>query len=212
MRGGAALTQAEHRRTLSELKFALAAPRKNVSFKFSVPMGEVTGIPEIYEPVVDLMADKIVAFGELLALPCFGSVKVGNLLDCLTLLVGSGQVVPILPAAAVDMGPAQRFNRMVVDYVRAGRSYRYLASPVAGTGIAVSDLGFLVLAALFDGHGNDAAAAAKHALALLKSSGKLPMKDGKLLDNEADGLRFLEESFKPILEDVVPVWRRLGLL
>jgi hypothetical protein len=211
-RGSAAITSVEHRRTLSELKFALVVPRKTLSFKFLVPVGEVTGIPQMYEPVADLLADKIASFDELLALPCFGSAKVGNLLDCLTLLVGSGQVVAITPNAAVDSEPAKRFNRMVVDFVRSGRSYRNLAAPVAGTGIAVSDLGLLVLGAILDGRGEDAASAAKHALGVLKSTGKLPMKAGKLLDDETEGLSFLEESFQPILTDIVPIWRRLGVL
>jgi SAM-dependent methyltransferase len=212
VRGTAATNPVEHRRMLSELKFAPVVPRKDFFFKFTVPTGEVAGIPEIYESVANLLADKIVGFGELLALPCFGNNSVGKLLDCLTLLVSSGQVVPILPTTAVNLKPAQRFNRMVVDHVRAGRSYRCLASPVAGTGIAVSDLGMLALSALFDGCGDDAAAAAKHALAVLKSCDKLPMEDGKILHNEADGLRFLEARIKVILEDVVPLWRRLGVL
>jgi hypothetical protein len=206
------MTQAEHRHTLSELKFALAVPRKDVSFKFSAPMGEVTGIPELYEPVADLLADKIVGFGELLALPCFGNDKVGNLLDCLTLLISSGQMVPIFHAVAVDVEPAQRFNRMVVDRVRTGRQYFNLASPVAGTGIGVSELSLLALAALFDGRGHDAPAAAKHALVLLKGCGKAPMKDGRVLQEEAEGLSFLEERLQPILDDFVPVWRRPGVL
>jgi hypothetical protein len=66
-------------------------------------------------PVVDLLAEKIVRFGELLVLPGFGNDKVRNLLDC-------------------DVEPARGFNRMVVD--RVGQ-YFNLASPVAGTGIGV---------------------------------------------------------------------------
>jgi hypothetical protein len=68
------------------------------------------------------------------------------------------------------------------------------------------------LASLFDGRGHDAPAAAKHALALLKGCGKVPMKDGRLLQDEAEGLSFLEERLQPILDDFVPVWRRLGVL
>jgi len=38
------------------------------------------------------------------------------------------------------------------------------------------------------------------------------MKDGRLLRDEAEGLSFLEERLQPILDDFVPVWRRLGVL
>ena len=211
-RGSAAMTPAEHRRVLSELRFAAKVPRNAMSFTFPVPTGPVTGIADIHEPVADLLAQKIAGFEELLALPCFAGSKVGNLLDCLTLLVASGQVLPVVAKGTVDAEPAKRFNRMVVDHVRAGRSYRFLASPVAGTGIPVNDLGMLALGAVFDGQGDDAASAAKDALAVIKHSGKLPMKAGKLLTDEAEGLAFLEENFQPILADLVPVWQRLGVL
>jgi SAM-dependent methyltransferase len=210
-RGVAAMTPAEHRGFLSEFRFALTVPRKNVSFKFLVPVGEVTGIQEIYQQVADLLADKIVTFDELLALPAFVEEKLGNLLDCLTLLVSSGQVVPISSAIAVDMEPARRFNRTVLDNFRAGRFYNNVASSVAGTGIWVSVFHLLALAALFAGCGDDVVATSKHALALLKGCGKVPVKDGKLIENEADGLAFLEEQLQPILDGVVPVWRRLGI-
>jgi hypothetical protein len=65
-------------------------------------------------------------------------------------------------------------------------------------------------ARLLDGRGEDAASAAKHALGVLKSTGKLPMKAGKLLDDEVEALGFLEESFTPILADNVPIWRGWG--
>jgi SAM-dependent methyltransferase len=209
-RGTAAITLAEHRHILSEFRFALTKPRKNVSFKFLVPVGEVTGIHAMYQQVTDLLADKIGAFEELLALPAFG--EVGTVLDCLALLVSSGQVLPIGSAPEVDMEPARRFNRVILDNLRAGRFYKNLASPVTGTGVGVSEFDLLALAAVLDGCGGDVAATAKHALALLKRAGNLPMKDGKLIENDADGLAFLEERLRPIVDDVVPIWRRIGIL
>jgi hypothetical protein len=210
-RGTAAMTEAEYHKILSGLRFTLAVPRKDVSFKFAIPMGEVTGIGEIHGPVADLLADKIASFDELLALPAFVPGKIGILVDCLTLLVSSGQVLPILGPAAVDIEPARRFNRMIVENLKAGRFYRNLAAPVAGTGIWVSEFGLLALSAVLDGREHDAAAAAAHTLALLKNCGRLPVKDGKLIDDENEGIAFLEQQLQPILDDVLPVWRRLGV-
>ena len=53
---------------------------------------------------------------------------------------------------------------------------------------------------------------AKHALALLKNSGRLPIKDGKLIEDENEGIAFLEQQLRLILQDMVPIWRRLGVL
>jgi hypothetical protein len=209
-RGIAAMTTAEYHRTLSGLHFVLAVPRETVSFRFAVPAGEVTGIKEIHEPVVDLLADKLAGFDELLALPPFGAGKIGMLLDCLSLLVSSGQVLPIVGPMARDPEPARRFNRLIIDNFRAGRIYRNLASPVAGTGIPVSEFGLLALSATFDGRDNPSASAA-HAFALLKNSGRLPMRDGKLIEDENEGIAFLEQQLQPILDELVPLWHRLGV-
>jgi hypothetical protein len=84
-------------------------------------------------------------------------------------------VFPII-GAAPDPAPAQRFNRMVVDSARSGRLFFHLASPLARTGIPVSDFGLLALAARFDGQG-EYRAAASHALRLLKAMGRRPWKD-----------------------------------
>jgi SAM-dependent methyltransferase len=209
-RGAASLTGGEHRRMLSGLSFALAVPRDKVVFKFTGPLSELTGNEDFYRPVVDLLATKVATFDELMALPPFGQQQ-SVLLDCLSLLVHSGQVLPILPPTT-DAEPSRRFNRMVIDYVKAGRFYTHLASPLARTGVQVTDIDLLALSALVEGEGNDPAAAARHALSILKSLGRLPVKDGKLLQDEAEGLAFLEERFAPVLTESVPVWRALGVV
>jgi hypothetical protein len=132
------------------------------------------------------------------------------LLDTLVGLVHSGQVYPIT-AAAADPAPAQRFNRMLVDSARNGRFFFHLASPLVRTGIPVSDFGLLALAALFDGHGGYALAA-RHALHSLKAIGRRPWRDGKVIEDDDKATAFLAENMKPILEEFVPIWRRLGVL
>jgi predicted O-methyltransferase YrrM len=208
-RGNATLAPGEHRRLLSELSFALAVPRDRVTFKFAGPLSELTGGDHYYTPVADLLAERRARFDELLALPAFGESSLGLLLDCLALLVHSGQVLPIFGAA--DPEPAQRFNRMVVDQARSGRFLFSLASPVARTGIPVSDFGLLALAAAFDGEDHPAGAA-RHAMRLLQAINRRPQKDGKLIEDDAAATAFLEENLRQVIEKQVPVWRRLGVI
>jgi len=208
-RGGATLTAAEYWRMLCELSFALAVPRGRVTLKFAGPLFEVMGYDRLHNPIADLLADRNASFEELLALPAFGRDKAGVLLDCLSLLVHSGQVFPII--GAVDPAPAQRFNRRIVESVRAGRFFLRLASPVARTGVPVSDVGMLTLSALFDGQ-DEVGAAASHALRALKGIGRRPLKGGKLIEGDEEATAFLAESIKPVLEEFVPIWRRLGVL
>ena len=210
-RGSAALTQAEHLRALAETKFTLAVPRKSVVLKFAGPLMELAGRDELYRPLLDMLAEKDASFEDLLALPAFGRDKASILLDCLALLVHSGQVLPLLTPAA-DAAAAHRFNRMIVGHARTGRIYSHLASPVARTGVPVSDFGLLTLAAIYDGKAEDVASAARHAMGILKILGRRPMKEGRLLEDEGEATIFLAETMQPILHDIVPVWRRLGVI
>jgi hypothetical protein len=209
-RGNAALTASEHRRMLSELSFALAVPRRRVAFKFVGPLMELTGREDLYLPIVDLLARNNATFDELLALPSFGEGRVGLLLDCLALLVHSGQVLLIV-GPAPDAQPAQRFNRMIVGHARTGRIYSHLASPVARTGIPITDFGLLALAGVIDGK-EEVAAVARHAMSILNVLGQRPMREGILIKDEGEAIIFLAEQIKPILDQDLPLWRRLGVL
>jgi len=137
-----------HRALLSEMKFALAVPIDRVMSKFLGPISELTLKPEYHVGVIDLLAQKFADFDELLELPAFaGSVDL--LLDSLTLLVHSGQVLP-LGSIGPDERPAQRFNRVIVRRALRGQRYGHLASPVARTGISVDEAGLAELAAFFE--------------------------------------------------------------
>jgi hypothetical protein len=209
-RGSAAMISTEHRRILSELSFALAVPRQQVTFTFAGPLMALTGQNALYTPLADLLARKNASFDELMALPPFGEARIGTLLDCLALLVHSGQVLPVF--APADAAAAQRFNRMVVGYARTGRIYSHLASPVARTGVPVNDFGLLTLAAIYDGKADDVASVARHAMGILRIMGRRPIKEGRFLEDDGEAMIFLAEQMQPILHEVVPVWRRLRVV
>jgi hypothetical protein len=133
-------------------------------------------------------------------------------MECLTLLVHSGQVLPVFASAPVDAAPAMRFNRVVIEHARKGRVFDNLASPVTGTGIPVTDFGLLTLAALQDGMAAEAGAVARHGLDLLKRLDRRPHRDGRPIENDREAMSFLAEHMRPVIEESVPLWRRLGML
>lgn len=210
-RGAAPSNPAEQRRMLSELSFALVVPRQRVTLKFSCLLGELTGNSELYLPIVDRLSQSNAGFGELLALPPFGEDKRTILLDCLTLLVHSGQVLPVIGPSSANGEPARLFNRMLVESLRSGRTYRHLASPVLRTGLPIPDFGLLALSALFEGK-DDKSGAGRHALSILQALGRRPHKDGRQIDSDREAEAFLGDQVTRVLADYLPVWRRLGCL
>jgi SAM-dependent methyltransferase len=209
-RGTALPTPAEHRQLLSGLTFALAVPSSRVVLKFTSSLGELTGRDDLYLPILERLQQGPASFDALVALPSFGGGNAAALLECLTLLVHSEQVLPVVGPLDLDPKPAQRFNRMIVDALRGGRAYPHLASPVARTGLALPDYGLLALSALFDG--KEGTAAASHALSLLETLGRRPLRDAQPIadDREAEG--FLAERIAQVLADYLPIWRSLGCL
>ena len=211
-REAAELPADEHRRLLSGLSFTLAVPRDRMVFKFIGPISELALKPEFHGAVADVLARGSVRFDELLALPVFGSNATALLLDCLALLVYSGQALALVGTDDVDVRPAQRFNRMIVERARNGWLYGHLAAPIARTGVPVDEIALLALADLFDGRATEPAAAAPRILSALAQRGRRPARGHQPIDDDADALAFLVERLTTIFEQLVPLWRRLGVI
>ncbi|WP_413989004.1 methyltransferase regulatory domain-containing protein [Labrys okinawensis] len=206
------LSKAERREFLGQMLFAPAVPRRRQQFKFRGPLNELIGKEDFYSPIADMLAERFATFDELLALPSFGEHAVDRLVECLALLIHSGQVVPFVMRPTTDPEPARRFNRMIVDRARGGRLYGYLASPVAGTGIRIDDFGLLTLAAVFDGKADTPLAAARHGLSIITALGRRPFDNARALTEDDEAIEFLSARMKPVIEDDIPLWRRLGML
>jgi SAM-dependent methyltransferase len=197
--------------TFPDLRFVMIVPRTRVQFTFFTPFGQLTGKPELYAPLADALSQQPRTFAQLLALPAFGEGQADTLTECLILLVHSGQVLPAMQPMA-DAKPAQRFNRMVIGAAREGRIYDSLACPVTRTGIPVTDLGLLALLAVFDGKAQDHVEAARHALSILKRLDRHPRRGGEPIEDDGEATEFLGEHMRPIVDEAIPLWRRLGAL
>ncbi|TMJ01412.1 MAG: hypothetical protein E6G97_16140 [Alphaproteobacteria bacterium] len=210
-RGGAPLAAEERRRAWGRVRFLLAVPRQRVTFKFLGPLTELNGNPLLYAPLVDRLDRSAATFAELLAVSELGESRIGLLMECLTLLVHSGQVFP-LSGSDADTEPAQRFNRAVIACAREGTVFDNLAAPLLRSGVPISDFGLLALSALLEGKGHNPDAAGTHGLAILKALGRRPLKELQPIERDNDAIDFLARHMQPILEEAVPVWRRLGAI
>jgi len=212
VRGGRPLSADERRHAWAQIRFVLVVPRDRVTFKFLGPLTELNGNPLLYAPLVDRLERSAASFDELLSASALGEGRLGLLIECLTLLVHSGQVLPVMTPALADAAPARRFNRMLAEQARKGRVFDNLASPVLRTGIPVTDFGLLALSAVFEGKGHNTHAAAAHGLTVLKELGRRPLKNLEPIEGDNDAIDFLAEHMHPILDEAVPLWGLLGVL
>ncbi len=210
-RGTNELSPEQRRRMLSGLSFALAVPRARLTLQFLGPVGDITLKPEFHAAVADVLARGIASFDELMALPAFGQSRVDLLVDCLALLIHSGQVLPLPNNDTPDVEPARRFNRVVIARARTGRLYGHLAAPIARTGVPVDEFGLLALTALSDGHVKPAGAA-RHVLSMLAIRDQRPHRENVPIEDDGEALAFLAERLKSVFEEQMPLWRSLGAL
>ena len=200
----------DRRRTLAAFRFVLGVPRTGLGLDFRGPAGPLTGRADLYGPLADRLAQGLVDFGELVDLPAF-SGEPERLVECLSLLIDSQQAYAVPAGQTVDAGPARRFNRMVVDAARQGRVHGWLASPVTGTGLPVNDFDLLALAAILDGVALEPTSLAHRGLAIVAALGRRPVRDGVPIETDAEAVAFLIEPMRRVIEEDLPVWRRLGV-
>jgi|ERR1043165_425987 hypothetical protein len=211
-RGAVVLSAGERRAMLSRFGFALIVPQDRASLQFYTPTGERTGKEELYRPILERLGTDSASFDDLLALEPFGPERIEMLIECVTLLVHSGQVLPLVAPAAREAATAVRFNRTIVDEARNGIIRDSLASPLTRTGVPVNDFALLAVMAWLDGSGNSAQTAAAYGLRALKQLGRRPLRDRLPIEDDAEAIAFLAEHLRPILADGLAVLRRLGVI
>ncbi|MET0723574.1 MAG: class I SAM-dependent methyltransferase [Tardiphaga sp.] len=204
------LTPGQQREALARFRFMLAVPRAQLRLDFHGPAGPLTGAAGFYGPLADRMVDGA-GLDELAHLPAVADAPFERLLQALVLLVESRQVHLVPVADGIDVEPARRFNRMVVDAARRGVVYGHLASPVTGSGVAVSDLDLLALAAIADGAALDPEMIARRGLAIIAALGRRPMRDGVAIWDDVEAIEFLAEPMRHVVEHSLPLWQRLGI-
>lgn len=215
-RGLMPTTGAEQTALLSQMRFALAVPRSAVTFTVPTAIGEVTGNPEMYGAVADLLAEGAASFADIFALPACQKAGGSSTLQTIALFVHSGQVLPV-PAShhvetAFDPAPAQRLNRVIVEKMLQGRVYSFLAAPAAGSGIQVVHSDLLMLSGVLAGQGEKAENLAAHVIATMPRLGISWNKDGKVLTDLAERDAAVTADAATFLSEKLPVWQRLGVL
>jgi hypothetical protein len=173
--------------------------------------GEAAMETRTYGPIFDALAERPHKLGELLDLP---EVRGSSLqpVELAAVLAATQQALPLVPdAEAADPAPARRFNTALGRRIRDEASFRdvAIASPLIGTGVSVNTAGLAAHHALATGCPPDAPLLAERVWDVLSARGETVVKDGKPVIGAAPSIALLVEKIKPVLQDTLPIWKKL---
>jgi len=210
VKGPVPLNAVEVRQRWLKTRFVLSTRRMLVPNKVTGALGEATLKDEIYQPILNGLADGPRTVEELMSDPKIESVGWGRVLQALTVLVGSGHLQPALDRAGDGerLERAKAFNMAVIEKARASDLYQYLAAAVSGGAVAVDRISQLFLFAAQHNSDNPPALVWEQ----LKAVGQSLMREGNTLETPEENLAEVEMLFERFKANQLPVFRSIGVV
>lgn len=213
VKGARRLSALDRQEALRTQRLLLTSRRDEVSMKVDGAAGTVTMIADIYEPILDLLADRRPhAVAEIEEAARSRGVSFGKMRDAVTVLGALAHVQPVQDEAAVEAARpgAARLNRHLLARARSDGSIPYLASPVTGGGVDVGRFSQLFLLARERG-AETPADWARGAWEALAAQGQSVRRNGKPLQGEADNVAELTAQAAAFAADELPLLQALGV-
>jgi len=200
---------AEAAAMLGRTRFALARPRALCRLKQRTPAGEVSLEEPSYAPVLDALARAPLTLDELAQAPECASLDREGLRQAVLGMAAFGNILPALPAAGegARRTAAARFNKGVLSRPVAGPEAVALASPVLGSGVAVSVIDSLLLGGLAEGRDP-----VDHATQALTAGGLRLLKAGEQVKSADEARNLIAGKARLFFSHVLPHFRQLGMV
>lgn len=210
VRGRLALSSIEVRESWLSLRVALTLVRSDIPATVKGVLGEATLQPQVYDPILDALSEGPRTLQQLSADARLMQLDFAALQQAITVLIGAGHLVPCLPEDGdSDRAASVRaFNVAVLERARYGEELQFLASPVTGSGHYLSRCDQLFLM-----HHQARLEESPECFVwkALSSQGQRVLKDGKLLQDEAENMAELRSRYAGFLAKRLPVLRQLSI-
>jgi SAM-dependent methyltransferase len=212
VKGPRRLTALDQAEALRKQQVVLVRHRADISLKVTGALGEATMSENVYNPLLDLMADhahRTLAQIEQGLHP--HGITFAQVLQAVLLLTGAGHLAPVVPEQS-GIAKAQKttgkLNRFLIQKARGTGDIAYLASPVTGGGVSVGRFQQLFLLAMSEGK-KQPAEWAQFVWHLLKVQGQKLVKEGKTLETDDQNLAELTAQAETFAQTQVPVLKAL---
>lgn len=213
VKGARPLPGYEQARMLREQPFMLLMHPEDSPAKILGSLGEANLTAEIYDPVkAELAADdyRPKTIAELEQTERCKSLTLAQLVQCMTILCGTGVVAPAHDAEVYDKvtRTARALNDEFCRRAKYSSDINYLAAPLIGAGVGANRFEQLFVRAVLQQQPDPA----NWVWSLLRAQGQKIVLDGKAIESDADNLGELQKRFAAFETKRAPIFRRLGIL
>ena len=211
VRGARRLNAVEQAEQLRQQRLLLARPLAEVALKTQGPLGEATFAEAAYKPVLEALAGHTPQSLQQIAQAVAGAgLGFAQVLQAAVVLVGKGDVVPVMPGvpSAAVQAQCQRLNRDLMDRARSSADVSYLASPVTGGAVVVGRFQQLFLLARVRG-GRGPADWADFVWRTLAEQGLKLVKNGVQLETATENLAELTQQAQDFAARWLPILQGL---
>src|SRR5208283_398470 len=165
-------------------------PRSKGEVTFPSSLGQLKGRPEVYDAVLDRLAQGSVTVQELRRLPVFDGRPPGEALQSAAVLAAGNYAYPRVSDALLEMArePARRLNRAFARRNELGASIAHLVAPALAATVPADMVDPIAVARLLDGAAEDESALTGYVVDALRRTGRTINRDGKPIE-DPDAMR-----------------------
>lgn len=207
------LSKLEQIEELRSIRMILLTPRPDVTLTLKDGGKEVNLNAEVYNPILDLLADhKPISMAELEQKLMGNNLGLGKLVQAVMVLSDSGHLAAVQDENATKEAKAQTdaINLHLMQKARSSGEIAYLASPVTGGGISVSRFHQLFLLAYKSGK-KKPSDLAEFGWTILADQGERLVKEGKALETREENIAKLTEQAEIFKQKRMPILEALQI-
>jgi SAM-dependent methyltransferase len=216
VKGPQRLSPSEQYAELVRQQVVLIQPRAGVSLKIDCALGAASMPERTYNPLLDVLADhRPRSLDQIAAAVKEKNIPFKTVLQAVIVLLGTGAlqtVQEIANEAAAEQIKLRtiKFNAFLCERARAHGDIHSLVSPLTGGGIAANRFHQLFLLARADGQVQPAECAA-YVWRILAATGEKLLRDGQVLESEAENMDELKGQASAFLTGQLPILQALGI-
>jgi len=213
-RGLAPLSAPEHQQMLQDLTIAWTGQVPGEQVTIATPLGQLTGRPEIYRPLLAMLEAGPVSVRQAHATEPFAGRSLLELLQAVTLLIVGGFAHPMLPGDASVAGRegAACLNAAIAHLNGHGGDLGRLALPAFGSAMNVDLMETLAIGEILAGRPTDIPSLTTAVAQGLARSGRSVQREGQPVTDPVEVREFIGGVLRNMLEKRVPVLRTLGVV